>query len=245
MRTALPALLLSMIPMLAHAQAGPPLITNDPDTPGPGAWEINIAATGDLSGDTWTVDAPDVDVNRGVGERVQLSMHAPWTHRRDGGDGPWSSGTGPVEFGVRWRFLDQAQAGVSVAVQPMWIRSFSPAAERRGLNSPDPEFVLPLQVSRHFDHAAAGGEIARHLVANQPDSWQAGGFIEYDCRPTLQCLGEINTTWEGGANTILNVGARQAITPHANMLMSIGTQISGREDTRSKVLFYLGAQLVY
>ena len=29
------------------AVAGPPLLTNDPDTPGPGAWEINLAATGD------------------------------------------------------------------------------------------------------------------------------------------------------------------------------------------------------
>jgi len=244
MRAAVPALLLSMVPTLAHAQAGPPLITNDPDTPGPGTWEINIAATGDRTGDTWTVDAPDIDINRGVGERVQLSVHAPWTHRRDDG-GSWSSGTGPVEFGVRWRFLDQAQAGVSVAVQPMLIRSFSRVAERRGLNSPDPEIVLPLQVSRHFEHGAVGGEIARHLVANQRDTWQAGGFVEYDCRPTLQCLGEINTSWEDGVNTILDAGARQAVTPHVNLLGSIGTQISGHEAARAKVVFYVGAQLVF
>jgi hypothetical protein len=30
----------------AHAQAGPPLITNDPGTPGNGRREINLAATG-------------------------------------------------------------------------------------------------------------------------------------------------------------------------------------------------------
>src|SRR6478672_7444092 len=181
---------------------------------------------------------------RRVGGHVQLSVHAPWTHRRDDGAG-WSSGTGPVEFGVRWRFLDQAQAGVSVAVQPMLIRSFSGAAERRGLNSPDPEFVLPLQVSRHFEHGAIGTEIARHVVANQQDTWQAGAFVEYDCRPMLQCLGEINTNWEDGVNTILNAGARQALTPHVNLLGSIGTQISGQEGTRAKVVFYLGAQLVF
>jgi hypothetical protein len=231
-----------MAPVMAVAQGGPPLITNDPDTPGPGAWEINIAATGDRSARAWTLDAPDVDINHGVGERVQLSMHAPWSHRRDEG-GAWFSGMGPIEFGVRWRFLDQAQAGVSVAVQPLWIRSFSPAAERHGLNAPNPEWVLPLQVSRHFDHSALGGEIARHVVANEPDTWQAGGFFEYDCRPRLQCLGEINTTWEDGPNTVLNAGGRQAITQHVNLLMSIGTQISGREEARSHVLFYLGAQL--
>ena len=26
-----------------HAQGGPPMITDDPGTPGPGRWEINIA----------------------------------------------------------------------------------------------------------------------------------------------------------------------------------------------------------
>ena len=92
------------------AQAGPPLITNDPDTPGAGAWEINVAATGAHTGGVWDIDAPDLDINRGVGDRVQLSLHLPWSHRDTGG--AWMSGIGAAEFGVRWRFLDQARDGM-------------------------------------------------------------------------------------------------------------------------------------
>jgi hypothetical protein len=33
----------AFLPAPAFAQGGPPLITDDPDTPGPGHWEINIA----------------------------------------------------------------------------------------------------------------------------------------------------------------------------------------------------------
>ena len=96
-----------------NAWAGPPLITNDPDTPGAGAWEINVAAAGLHVGDAWDIDAPDVDINRGVGDRVQLSLHAPWSHRDTHGN--WMAGGGAAEFGVRWRFLDQLESGVSVA----------------------------------------------------------------------------------------------------------------------------------
>jgi len=38
------AILILLVPARAFGQGGPPLITDDPDTPGPGYWEINLAA---------------------------------------------------------------------------------------------------------------------------------------------------------------------------------------------------------
>jgi len=124
------------------AQAGPPLITNDPDTPGAGAWEINVAATGAHTGGVWDIDAPDLDINRGVGDRVQLSLHLPWSHRDTGG-------------------------------------------------------------------------------------------------------AELNTTWSDGPETIADLGARMAITPHLNLMGSIGSQVDGPSGERADIVFYLGAQLLY
>lgn len=235
------------LPLLVHAQAGPPLITNDPDTPGPGAWEINLAATGAYAGGILDLDAPDIDINHGVGERVQLSLHTGWAHRRDGGD-DWVSGAGPVELGVRWRFLDQEQAGVSVALQPLWISSFSRSAERKGLAPSNDEFVLPLQVARHFTHAAAGVEVARHFIAHEPDSWQAGVYGEYDCGPTLQCLAEVNATWgtDEGTRTVVNVGARKSLGSHLNLLGSLGREVVvSQPASDAQTVFYVGAQLLY
>jgi len=241
----LPAMALGLLPCLVvgRAQAGPPLITNDPDTPGPGAWEINVAATGAHAGGAWDIDAPDLDINHGVGERVQLSLHLPWSHRDAAG--AWTSAVGAAEFGVRWRFLDQSRAGISVAVQPMWITSFSRAAERRGLASSNDEFVLPLQAARNFEHWAVGIEVARHFVAHAADTWQAGVFAGYDCAATVQCLAEVNTDWSDGANTILDIGARKALSPHLNLLGSIGRQLTGRAEDRAAPVFYLGAQFLY
>ena len=62
-------LLLAGVSMRAHAQGGPPLITNDPDTPGAGHWEINLAAAGTHASGSWEVSLPDLDVNYGLGGR--------------------------------------------------------------------------------------------------------------------------------------------------------------------------------
>ncbi|MEO8188232.1 MAG: hypothetical protein ABI580_12810, partial [Burkholderiaceae bacterium] len=131
----------------------------------------------------------------------------------------------------------------AVAVQPMWISSFSHAAQRKGLASPDDEFVLPLQIARHFDHSAAGIEIARHWVEHAGGSWQAGVFGEYDCAAALECLAELNTIWSAGeaTQTTVNLGARKSINPHLNLIGSLGRQIHA---SSAQTVFYLGVQLL-
>jgi hypothetical protein len=54
----------------ALAQGGPPMVTDDPGTPGDGHWEINLGATATRTPGRWEVAAPDADVNYGCGDRV-------------------------------------------------------------------------------------------------------------------------------------------------------------------------------
>ena len=61
-----------MAPALV-AQGGPPLITDDPDTPGPGHWEINLAASRETNQSGTTVESL-ADINVGVGRRLQLLL---------------------------------------------------------------------------------------------------------------------------------------------------------------------------
>src|SRR5438046_6049334 len=95
-----------MIPAHAFAQGGPPLITDDPDTPGPGHWEINLAALLDRGGLVRRLDAPRLDVNYGVGRRVQLKLEVPWVSLRDEKN-RIQSGMGNAVTGLKWRFIGQ------------------------------------------------------------------------------------------------------------------------------------------
>lgn len=218
------------------------MITNDPDTPGAGVWEINLAATGAHSHGALDLDAPDLDVNRGVGERIQLSVHASWAHARE--DGAWRSGLGDIEFGLRYRFLDAETDGVSLAVQPLYVRGWSAASRRRGLESENPEWVLPLQVARPFGSFSGGLEVARHFVAHEADASQAGAFVAHDCAGG-DCLAEVNATRVDGGRTrtTLNVGARHPLREGLLMMGSIGSELTGPD--RAPLVFYVGLQYVH
>ena len=64
--------MLASVPALA--QGGPPLLTDDPGTPGNRNWEINVAYTQDRRPDSNQYDVPILDINYGVGITFNLSF---------------------------------------------------------------------------------------------------------------------------------------------------------------------------
>ena len=68
------ALMLFIIVLLSgssdFAQGGPPLLTDDPGTPGDGNWEINIGFTIEKLLQETLYEAPILDINYGLGERI-------------------------------------------------------------------------------------------------------------------------------------------------------------------------------
>ena len=75
-------LLLLMAPaaiaFMAHAQGGPPFITDDPGTPGNRHWEINLGWIADHNPGLAYYQLPDIDMNYGWGDRIQLKYELPW-----------------------------------------------------------------------------------------------------------------------------------------------------------------------
>jgi hypothetical protein len=70
---------------LACAQGGAPLETDDPETPGDGHWEINLATIGHHTPGRWEIQAPDADINYGWGADVQLKLAIPWVFVNESG----------------------------------------------------------------------------------------------------------------------------------------------------------------
>ncbi len=233
----------SLVPVQASAQAGPPMIANDPGTPGNNNWEINVAALGALGGGEPELDAPYFDVNYGLGDRVQLSIESPWAQLNGAGEG-WSSGIAEVEYGLRWRFIDQEadHAPVSVAIQAFSTEVY---ARRKELAAQEDEFDLPLQVAHEGEGVSFGGEVVRHLVhVDGGDYWQAGVYAKTGCAQGWECLGELNDSWDGGSAPIVNFGARHPIAPHWILLASFGKQLAAPQGEAKPWIFYLGVQFL-
>jgi hypothetical protein len=66
--------LAAFIARAAFAQGGPPMITDDPGTPGNGHWENNVAIAFAHRPNEWSIDAPAIDLNYGWGDHIQLTL---------------------------------------------------------------------------------------------------------------------------------------------------------------------------
>jgi Putative MetA-pathway of phenol degradation len=114
------------------AQAGPPFVTDDPEPPPPGGWEINVPfILGRTSGRT-EMDSPLFDLNYGL-PSVQLKLEIPIAVVHDDGDGT-RAGAGDLLIGVKWRFLNNEQSKFQLGVYPQLLlpTGGSHARTRRG-----------------------------------------------------------------------------------------------------------------
>ena len=90
----------------AFGQGGPPLITDDPGTPGAGKWEVIFALTLEKTGQHWLTEVPVIDINYGLGERIQLKYEISGLIADEPGSGP-QGGLSNSLVGFKWRFLDE------------------------------------------------------------------------------------------------------------------------------------------
>ena len=234
---------LSMLGDLAWAQGGPPLVTDDPDTPGDGHWEINLAATLARTPASRTVTAPDADINYGWGEHIQLKVEVPWVFVDVPEQGS-RSGLGAANFGVKWRFVDQDDAGYALSIYPQVASGLLPSSTARGVAPAGRQVFLPAELSSEVDGFGVDAELGRTFIQSAPGQWQAGIVVAHACGGTIECLAEIHETASSLARqTLLNVGFRWKLDDALTILGAGGREFGDRNGGQQQLLVYLGVQL--
>ena len=236
--------MLAAIVALLLAQGGPPLLTDDPGTPGDGHSELNIAFTVEKFRHVTLYEAPILDYNYGVGERVQLKIELPWLFQHDT-PGPDESGLGNVLLGFKIRFLDQDSAGVDVSFYPQAEFHTTAHSRRHGLVGEGLSLLLPFQAARDLGPVAVNVELGYLLVEEGEEAWIWGLALGHDIVESVELLGEIH--WETGARfdhgeLIWNVGARLKLSDLNSILLSLGRGIRGETRSEPQLIAYLGLQ---
>jgi len=132
----------------ARAQGGPPLITDDTETPGDRRWEIEIAVTSEMRhSDERQFEVPLLDMNYGIGSNVELTYELPLLLNANR-DEPSSLGLGNSLTGIKWRFLDEAKTGVSISIYPQYAFNNPTSSVCQGLVADDQELFLPLELQK-------------------------------------------------------------------------------------------------
>jgi hypothetical protein len=247
-RTAiLPGLLLS-ISIAAWGQGGPPMVTDDPDTPGDGKWEINLGNIGGRSFDGWTIAALDADINYGWGERIQLKIDTPWNLVENTGD--WTNGLGTSLLGVKWRFFDDDAVGWTISTYPQIGVNLDSASIDRGAAAPGKSVLLPFEAATHWGPLDLDFEVGRSLVQSNADlqivdEWIAGVIVAHAFTPQWECMFETRERKSDvGSTTLLNLGSHWELTKGLALLSAVGREFGSDRMARADLQYYIGVQIL-
>jgi hypothetical protein len=223
-------------------RAGPPFVTDDPEPPPPGGWEINVPFILEHASGATEMDAPLFDLNYGL-PGIQLKLEIPIEIIHDDRDGT-VSGAGDLLLGVKWRFLNNERSQLQLGVYPQLL---VPTGDHsRGLGEGQPGFVLPFLAQKNWEKWTVYGNIGYWWRgANEARNYfYAGAVLEREISEQLELGVELfgNSPKERGGSSELafNVGGTWKLSKHLNLLFSGGRDIVG--DTHA--MAYVGLQLL-
>src|SRR5437773_4194422 len=237
------AVCVAFLPPRVVAQGGPPLITDDPETPGNGHWEINVAWTLSQKQNRRLFAIPLLDINYGFGEHVQLKAEVPWLVLREHG-AKTQSGIGSANFGVKWRFLDKDRHGFAMSTYPQLEIRTSASSVRRGLIEQGGELLLPVEISRELGPVTINGEFGYQVVQRDKDEVLYGLVVGGEINKRLELVGEIHGTAKrnfADNELIFNVGGRFRMSKHYTLLFSTGRSLRAVTG-QPTLLAYVGCQ---
>lgn len=240
-------LLLASISHPLYAQGGPPLLTDDPGTPGDGVWEINLALTAERSPGERLFEAPLLDINYGVGERIQLKFEVAWLFL-DGEGESTKNGLGNSEVGVKWRFLDQETHFIDMSVYPQFTFDNPTSSADRGIVEEGTELFLPFQIQRGFGPFSVNPEVGYLFRQRGGDRWAYGLALGYEPVEGLQLLGEIHGESDDelkNHDLVFNLGLRWGFSERVGLLLAAGRGLRGAAADEPELLMYAGFQFMF
>jgi hypothetical protein len=224
------------------AQAGPPFVTDDPEPPSPGGWEINVPFILERTPGKTEMDAPLFDFNYGLPD-VQLKLEFPIKIVHADPDGT-AAGAGDLLLGVKWRFLNNEQSQFQLGTYPQLLLPTGDKA--RDLGEGRPAFVLPLVAQKSWDNWTLYGNVGFwwQTAAETRDYFYAGAVLEREINERLKLGTELfgNSPKERGGrcDIAFNVGGIWKLNKNVNLLFTGGGDIVG--DTHA--MAYVGLQFL-
>jgi hypothetical protein len=231
----------------ARAQGGPPMITDDPGTPGDKKWEINLAFAFEHRPGETAADFPAIDLNYGVGEHIQLTLQGGPVLLKRRGHG-LIGGLGGTEAAVKWRFRDQQQNGdgFDMSMFPRVIFNVASSSARRGLSQAGTGFQIPLQMAKTFGRWHADVEFGPHVSSVARSEWLYGVVAGLDASKRTLLMAELQgTSRMNFARDVLtvNVGVHHEFSETRILIVSLGREL--RSPDSLATIGYFGMQLLY
>ncbi|MFY9802055.1 MAG: hypothetical protein WA211_04030 [Candidatus Acidiferrales bacterium] len=231
---------------LAFAQGGPPYYTNDPGTPGNKQWEINLAYMPFLYDHQSITHTPDVDINFGLGDRIQLTFENAWLRVYNAPQDP-KYGLGQDQLGVKWRFYDNHDSGLTISVFPQVSLNNPNSSVNRGITPRGASLILPVEFAKKLGPVDVNLEVGYNFVHLGPDGYLTGLVVGRDITRNLEMDAEfyaLGTFHPANDSTTLGIGARYKIHPPFILLLMAGRSVQAASNGQPYFVGYFGMQFL-
>lgn len=233
----------------AHLQAGPPLVTNDPDTPGANGYEFDVSDDVTKTRYVLTQAAPYLDLNYGTNDHNQFTAEFPlvnFVSPENGGEP--TAGFGDLELGYKDRFIDEKDYGISISTFPQVL--IPTGNKATGVGEGLTELLLPLEFAKHFFdkklYIYGEAQYYLSLSGSRYSSLFSGIVAEYDATKKLSLMTEFaDFTFPGHGmpdDPFFNVGFGYKFSDNVALIGSAGRSFRDREAGAPELMTYLGFQ---
>ena len=243
--TTLIVLLLYLSAFLPYsAWAGPPFITDDPETVAYRHGEFYIASQYVNNKEEKEGTLPHFEYNYGVIPDVQLHLLVPLAFAHQNG-GPIAYGFGDMEVGVKYLFLHENETTPQIGTFP--LVHVPTGNSDRGLGGGHVPLFLPLWTQKSWGPwtTYGGGGYWINPGNGNKNYWQLGWLGQREITKTLVLGAEIfyfgKDATAGRDRTGYNIGGLFNLNDEHHLLFSAGSDIAG--DNRFSA--YLGYQWTF
>lgn len=240
------------------AQGGPPYVTNDPGTPGNKQWEINIGYEPYYHSGNYVSHTPDIDINYGLGDFVQLTVETAYLTANTPPVGHFGPGT-PIppnvtyhgleqsEIGVKWRFYDNDKKKFAMSIFPQVLLNNPNLSVAHGLATRGSGVILPMEFTKTLGPVDVDFELGYIPIHYGPNQWLTGLVVGHDLTKKLEIDTEFYATqavngtdkyWTGAG------GFRYKLRPPFILLVMAGRALVGTTSSQPYFLGYFGMQFL-
>jgi hypothetical protein len=139
-------------------------------------------------------ETPNIDINYGLGNRVQLKYEVPLSihETRDSSD-HIAAGLGDSLFGVKWRFYShhpktaapdsngKRESNFAMSIYPQLLLSNPTRSIRRDIVEPGPQFLMPMEANARIGPIRISGEFGYWFTNKDvPNSWIRGVIVGHE-----------------------------------------------------------------
>lgn len=227
--------------------AGPPFVTDDADVVDYQHSEFYIASQQTKTADERSGTLPHLEYNYGVAPDMMVHVIVPYAFDSPTG-GSRETGLGDVEFGFKYRFVQETDSRPMVGTFPIIVTHTGDAD--KGLGNGATQVFLPVWLQKRWGEwqSYGGGGYWINRADGAKNHWFVGWELQKDLSEYLTLGGEIfHSTEEAeneGSSSGFNLGGIYNVDEHNHLLFSAGRGLTN-VDATNKFSSYLAYQLTW